>query len=244
MRDLPLRRLNNQGIDKFREFLAEGRSRGWSHFEEEVTSSGLVQDPEFTEPVMEGSVLYAPDAWDRLTVARSLNADLAELQNLSDLARDRGLWAWVSLAWISRLSSSKGSTKIVGADYRYIPEFGLKYYKHFLLMPYMVYQLHQTSVDNAMCLLYQDISVPGQLNEDIGSYFDIVSRSNVLGAATRLYWDPRTRVAKPNAADKTGRGVARRFGGVVKQFALTWDLEQRSPDEILAMLPEEFDRFR
>jgi hypothetical protein len=64
-----------------------------------------------------------------------------------------------------------------------------------------------------------------------------------VAAITKLYIDPETGQAKRGAAGK-GNGSARRLVKVLKQFDLTYYREDMDADEIISLLPDEFDRFR
>ena len=55
--------------------------------------------------------------------------------------------------------------------------------------------------------------------------------------------DPKTARHKGGAADREG-GSARCLADVLLQLDLTWDLHAMTPDEILELLPGEFDRFQ
>jgi hypothetical protein len=58
-----------------------------------------------------------------------------------------------------------------------------------------------------------------------------------------MYLDASNNQPKRGAGGK-GPGSARRLADVLNQFDVTWDLYSMSYEEVLAMLPGEFDRFR
>ena len=60
-----------------------------------------------------------------------------------------------------------------------------------------------------------------------------------------LYFDEERGRPKVGAAVKTKKpGTLRRFVDVIRQFDLTYDFYSMTGQEILALLPAEFDRFR
>jgi hypothetical protein len=96
-----------------------------------------------------------------------------------------------------------------------------------------------------MILLGGPLHGPGEIVEQLAAYQELVTNKAVVESATRLYYDSsrENRHFKVGAAGK-GAGSARRYVDVLMQFDLTWDLYSMTTDEILAMLPDEFDRFR
>jgi hypothetical protein len=72
---------------------------------------------------------------------------------------------------------------------------------------------------------------------------ELITNPAVVAAATRLYYDP-TKGRLKRAGTVGAPGTVRRFAEVLMQLDVVWDLYQMSPEELIAMLPPEFDRFR
>jgi hypothetical protein len=66
---------------------------------------------------------------------------------------------------------------------------------------------------------------------------------NFQRAARMLYFDDDRVTVKRGAGSKQG-GTPRRLATVRQQLDVTWDMTDLSPERILDLLPEEFDRFR
>jgi hypothetical protein len=64
----------------------------------------------------------------------------------------------------------------------------------------------------------------------------------IMALATRLYVDTATQRVKRGAGGKSG-GSARRLSDVIEQFDLTWDLYAAAVEELVAVMPREFERF-
>lgn len=92
-------------------------------------------------------------------------------------------------------------------------------------------------------MLYNPLSKPGDIVEQSASRQEFVTNKAVVEAATRLYIDGASRTAKKGAGGK-GPGSARRFAEVLNQLDVTWDLYAMSADDLLSILPAEFNRFR
>ena len=84
---------------------------------------------------------------------------------------------------------------------------------------------------------------PGEIAEQLASRKELVTNRGVVEAATRLYYDSTTRTFKRGAGTKT-RGAPRRLADLLNQLDLTYYLYGMAADELLALLPKEFDRFR
>lgn len=82
----------------------------------------------------------------------------------------------------------------------------------------------------------------GELAEQLVGRADIVLCAAVIEAAARLYRDPSGR-PKRGAAGK-GPGCVRHFAAVVRQLMRNYDLWEGNAETVLALLPEEFARFR
>jgi len=70
-----------------------------------------------------------------------------------------------------------------------------------------------------------------------------VESSNVVKAAYALYFDEKSDHLKAGSATK-GDGAPRRLVSVLNQFDLTYDLHDAPTETLVALMPEEFDRFK
>lgn len=109
--------------------------------------------------------------------------------------------------------------------------------------PYYIHRAHKEEPDRALAVLCGDVGKMGDIVEQLASRQEMVTNPGVMRAATTLYVDEDTRTQKRGAGGK-GAGSPRRLASVLKQFDLTWDLFTMTGDEIVAMLPGEFARFR
>jgi hypothetical protein len=84
---------------------------------------------------------------------------------------------------------------------------------------------------------------PGDVVEQLASRQDLVRARGVMEATTRLYVDEK-QALKRGAASKDKPATARRLANVLGQLDLTYDLQSLEADEVLDLLPEEFDLFK
>jgi hypothetical protein len=132
-----------------------------------------------------------------------------------------------------------------GERARYIPEVEnfRRYYRHLLAGPYRIYKAHRQNPSRAFVILCQQLDKPGDIVEQFASRQEIVTNGAVLEVATRLYVDPETKRQKRNAQSRVRPGAAFRLIDVLNQFDVTWDLYAMISNEMIGVLPEEFEKF-
>ncbi len=245
-----LRRLNEKGIDRLREFLQAVKS------DSSLAPPVAILNHESTSEDLGGLEIDIEQRrfGSRFEAARYLHEKLSSA-GVENLNQDRGLWAWLSLFYFEELcpQDKKGKRK-PGEDARWIPYSGaaFRYYRHLLAGPYRVYHTHRANPDNAKILLCGPLHQPGDIYEQIASRQELVTNSSLLATATALYLDRDTSLPKrgSNSTERfNGRtrgkpGTIRRLVDVYGQFDLAWDLYAMAPSTIFELLPKEFDRFR
>ena len=87
------------------------------------------------------------------------------------------------------------------------------------------------------------LHVHGEAAEQLGAYQEVITCKPLIAAISSLAWDA-DRASLKRGFGGSGPGSARRVPVVAKQFCLTYDLDSMRPEQILALLPREFDRFR
>ncbi len=237
---MKLRRLHEQGIRQFGEFLDSLTTEHPQQYPEELLTSE--ESTEVIEPEVE---LEKEEFCSRHDAAAYLNNVFSDA-GLEGVDRDQGLWAWLALFYFNQLCpvSDNGERK-PGERARWIPAVGdfRKYYRHLLAGPFRIYRAHRDAPERALVLLCTPLHQPGDIVEQLASRQELVTNVAIISAATELYVDADTRMAKRGAAGR-GPGSARRLAEVLNQFDLNWDLYSMSTEAILDVLPNEFSRFR
>lgn len=232
-------RLNESGIATF---------AGWI---ETVKAGGAIQaplslltDPAATESLGVELEVEARAFANRFEAAEYLHTRFTTA-GLTDVERDRGLWAWLSLFYFDAVCpAGKGGVRKPGALARHVSEPGnfLRYYRHLLAGPYRIYRAHRENPQRAFALLCQPLEAPGDVVEQLASRQEVVTNPGILALATKLYVDTTTQRLKRGAGGKSS-GSARRLTDVIEQFDLTWDLYASTGDELAAVMPKEFAKF-
>lgn len=210
--------------------------------------TSLVDSPIYTEVVGQAA---APDLphyeLDREAVGIYLNVVFARLnQSISGIDSDVGLWTWLSAKYFDLLCPvDQGGNRKVGDISRYVFAAGnfQKYYRHLLYGPYRIVRSFKDNLTSARVVLSTPVSAPGEAVEQIASRQEFISNVAMLGLGTRLYIDPETNKLKKGSG-ANGPGTPRRFGRVLAQLDRTWDTENMATEQLLELLPAEFDRFR
>lgn len=238
-----LRRFNEAGIEAAAELL-DAIDRG-----EAADVSAIMDSPSLTEIILGGLTLDIRSFADRFDAGRYLSELLEPVayeRGRDAIAKDKGLWAWLAFAWMDLLAppNQQGIRKI-GAQNKWIPDVEdyRKYYRHFLAGPYLIYQAHRDAPERAMAVLATAVERPGEVVEQFASRQEIITSASLMGAITALYYDPVKKEIKRGASSKVA-GAARRLADILRQFDLTWDIYGMPSEEILDLLPSEFDRFK
>ena len=206
--------------------------------------TGLLASLDSTESLGTDVEVEARTFASRFEAAEYLHARFTAA-DLTDVERDRGLWAWLSLFYFDAVCpAGRGGERKPGATARHIPEPGnfQRYYRHLLAGPYRIYRAHREDPARALVVLCQPLDTPGDVVEQLASRQELITNPGIMGLATRLYVDNATQHIKRGAGGKSG-GSARRLSDVIEQFDLTWDLYAATVDELVSVMPHEFEKF-
>ena len=236
---MKLRRFNQRGIERFGEYrknlLLDPSAQPPFVWLEDPTLTEIVADVEVENrnfPKRFDAGVYIHDI-----IARS-GIDLPE--------RDAGLWTWLTLLFFDEVCPTDPSgEREPRAEERLVPKIGnhQKFYRHLLLGPYLIVRAHRDDPRRAIALLNNPLWQPGEIVAQLAARKKMVTNPAVVGAATKLYYDPVNDEMKQGAGSSV-KGAPRRLAVVLDQFELTYYLYGLSADELIALLPKEFDRFR
>lgn len=160
-----------------------------------------------------------------------------------DLLDRDGLWAWLAFVMRDEVYPRRADgTRKLGEVHRWLPadinDFQ-KGQRHLIRMPVILLVSFGEDADHLLC---GPPSVPGEVREQLTSQQNMFHRT-IQAAARKLYFDDSTGNLRKGVSGK-GAGSARRFAQVLKQLDVTWDLFVISPNQFLAKLPKEFDRWK
>ncbi|MDY0885428.1 hypothetical protein ACFPL7_12185 [Dongia soli] len=235
----PFKKLNDLGINRFREYLLAGAAG--------PAPLDLLSNPETAEAVAGVPPAERSNFSDRYEFGCYL-VELFSPLPAASIAHDQGLWSAAALRWFDAICPAGSSgTRDPDKEYRYILSKDYRhYYRHAVRAPW---QLVRAQKELAKLLLISPretthpLSTHGEILEQFSGRQQLLGSGPVIAAANRLYFDETTGRPKKGVAG-SGKGSARRFGLVLRQFELTFDPEVMTPGELIALLPSEFNRWK
>jgi len=205
----------------------------------------LLEDSALTE-IMPGDVdVPARSFTNRLEAGTFLN-QLIETAGINLPERDQGLWTWLTLFYFDEVCPADGNgNRSPQNEARLLAQVDnfQRFYRHLLLGPFLIVRAHRDEPSRAIAFLCKPLWEPGEIVEQLASRKELVTNRAVAEAATRLYYDPATGSFKRGAGSSV-KGAPRRLAALLNQLDITWYLYGLSVDELLNLLPKEFDRFR
>ncbi len=237
---MKLGRLTPLGSELFCEYIDKVRQDSKASLPKDFFSSTL-----YFEVIDEEIEVILHNFKTRFELAKYLEA-LIRSSGLRNVEQDVRFWEALTAFYFDLLCPvDKNKERKVKAQEKYIPQVDTynRYYKHLLLGPFLVYRAHIDKPERAISLLCKPLHIVDDLYENIVGRQELVTNRAVVEVATRLYFNLDTKNLKSGAGGKDA-GSPRRLAAVLDQFDLTWDLYSATADEIMSILPKEFDKFR
>jgi hypothetical protein len=237
-----LRRLNRLGISRFADFLRQV---------EEATEKVGVPTEILTDVAASDGLAarleIAPRTFaDRMAAGKYLYDLFSGIEALQ-LDRDAGVWAWLSLFYFEQLCMHKRDGSLKPGEFaRWVPsDNSRRYYRHLLAGPYLIYRAYRDAPESARIVLCQPVQNPGDFVEQLASRQEFIQHRAAIEAATLLYFDVMSgRPKRATSPTEHKPGTLRRFVDVVNQFELTCDLFSISGEDLIQMLPPEFEPYK
>lgn len=230
-------RMTERGKVRFIEFLDSLKTDHPQKFPKELLSPS-----DFAEVIGGDTVwLDALDLDNSLSAAKGLHEIVSELE-LNSAERDWGFWSWCSAYLFDRLCKKTGGKYKPGEIPIWVaePHNWQRYYRHYLASIWQVYAAHLDKEDELVALLTGSVNTPGELWGQIAATQTLITNKSIIDAVYHLYWD------KVNLCRKRGAGGSspRRLTRVLKQFERTYDFFAMSGEQVVQLLPAEFNRFK
>lgn len=231
-----IRRLNEKGIKEFERFISDLRNGSKRNTPTDLLTSDLESDElgfQLDIDVENFKNRYEMGAY---LVDRLNSVDKQAFTN------DVGFWSALALFWFDQLCpvKSDGSRKpsmvynyILSKDYKHKPRHAV----------FTTWQLVEKYSDQVRFLLSKKLPVRGELTEQIMARQYYFSCEGVIHTASGLYYDTEKETFRKGAAGR-GLGSVSRFVNWLQQLEVNYDLFTMAPNDLLQIMPKEFDRFR
>ena len=170
-----------------------------------------------------------------------LSADSKEI-----VQKNIGLWTWISALYFKQLLEPKKNNEyILRSEYRYKIDIDpRRFYRHLIFTSFYIYRTRSKDVSRFFLSILPHIS--GDLIEQLYSRAEFFMQiPSLVEVALELYLDPKTHKHKTGLT-VTGKpgGVKRLAGPVSQQLSMTYDISSMTKNEILDILPNEFDNWK
>lgn len=243
--NIPIGVLNAEGMEGFRAWLVAPTDEAPFH---------LLTDPRFSD---EAVAEWTLDMSKTFSTTYELGCYLVdevfgrEVDRFS-LRSNHGMWAWISLALIKNLLKRGRSTKGSPFDVPHYMDAGPRLgYRLIARTAWELVHLHEAK---ARVALSSRKSAWGDLAEQMASRQEIYAHPGFWTVAESLYLSgdgaPKQGVAtvrkrehRRDPKSRVGLGAARRLVTSFGQFERTYLLREMNADEILEVLPKEYERW-
>jgi hypothetical protein len=231
-----LRQFNEQGIAAMRRFLAACRDDPTT-----PVPRHLLEDDALAQRVSPEIVVQPRHFPTRRDAAEYLTALLEPLP-ADEVARNAGLWTWLSLYYFDEVCPVRDGQRRVKKQYYYVFEAtnARRYYLHLLFIGW-----HARRVAHPFDRLFVNypVSVLDQYTELVFQSLYLTRIPSIFEVLDRLYWDeargkPRIGVLDPRKA--APGDLRNRFPIRIRQLEKTYDLVSLNADQLIELLGEEF----
>jgi len=210
----------------------------------------LLTAPQFSTPV-EPEIYVEQRSFDtRRDASLYLIRRLGPLGPLRVLG-NAYLWSWLGMFYFESIANkdADGNLSIARSrDIAYVIDpkgADKRTFAHRLMLAYEVYVLHRES---AWLMLDEPINSLSQFTLRVAGKYEAFRSVGVVDLIHKLYADVRTRRLKEGSGGQSrataAPGTLPRFLDVLDQLYMTYDVYGMTAEEILPLLPSEFDRFK
>jgi len=238
---MKIRKLTDNGIERLRDYLAELRQGSKS-----LPPASLLEDGEFSTPFKGDSEVELRIFNNRLELAQYLDQTLDGIFN-DNLQNDVHLWSWLSLYFFDQVCPvEENGLRKPGRDYRHILEPGYPNgHRHLLAGAYLVYSVYGLGEDLSRLMLWTPLHLESKFHNQLAVRQTLITNKGILDAAVKMYFNETENKPKRGALmEKNAPGTLLRFINIIQQLDLTYDLYSMNGEEILALLPSEFDKWK
>lgn len=251
---LHVRRLNPKGLDAFAHWI--------QHPAAEAPPKQLLDHPEYSEEISgDFEIDTSRNFPTTFALGTYLNAEVfAAVVDHVPLYKDTAMWSWVSLALVESLVSKKSKgikqkgTPLAVPHYVQLPgQTPVRHsYKLIARSAWLMARLHGNA---AAFVLGSPESPWGEVAEAVIGRQQLASHKGFIALASKLYVQPdgglkrgtagqRNKEARRNPKAKAGLGSMRRLALTLNQFGRTYNTRAMPPQEMLKLLPREYERWQ
>jgi len=240
---ITIRRFNHDGLSRLTSCLAEQSPH--------AAVKALLFDNSLTEAV-DGTQIDENQRFDsRYSFGKYLCNAMSKIPLDEALnASNDSMWAWINALFFQQLAPKK-----TRRSEHYIcirkGSAGSLLHRNASRTAFELVAIHG---DNAKFTLQQPMHTHGQLLESLSASQGIVRNKSFFSAAAKMYLDETGKIkrgatSKPKEprlrkpGEVSGKGSIRRLPLALRRLDLTYDVHILSPDDLIARLPREYERW-
>ncbi|MDE2940648.1 MAG: hypothetical protein OXR67_17275 [Chloroflexota bacterium] len=241
----PIRQMNAKGITASKAYLANLRA---GQVDAPFPDYAL-SDAKYSDVLEPAVIIEARSFANRREAGEYLSEKLAHFP-IEEVQQNYGLWSWLGMFYFNSIVNQDDSgNPDLGrdSDAAYVldpasPGWGDN--RHRLLMAYETYTFHG---EDAWFMLDQPVNSADQLTNRLSGKPTIFRSRGIVKLAHVLYTDPSTRRRKRGfgggGQNQRSPGNLMRFIDVLDQLYMTYDVYGMTAEELMKLLPVEFDRW-
>lgn len=171
-----------------------------------------------------------------------LNEMIDLVPRLKSRLNDPEMWAWLSYYYWDQVAPETNGSRNIGEAYRHVPSDDYRYsIRHLLRGPWLLYRRYK---QNSRVFLCNPLHQLGDFTEQIASRREIAICAPIIEALNKIYYDDERQMYKIGASSSGKPGTLRRFIRVIQQLSVNYDFHTMSSEDIVDLLPFEFNRFK
>lgn len=231
-----VRRLTDSGVNEFESWLQSVREGART-----VPPLGLLTDEAHSEE-MEFSAAVEDRAFvTRYDLGEYLGSVFRDVDPTT-ISRDTGLWSWLALFYFDQLCPhSADGQRAPRETYSYILSSNFRHFPRHAIRT--TWDMVSRFGEDVRFLFSKSLDQRGEIIEQIAARQEFFTCETVIRAASLLYNDTERKTFKVGAAGR-GAGSVARYIKVLQQFQLTYDLYALHGQEIVNLLPKEFEKYK
>ena len=233
---MKLREFTDAGIEAFKAYLAECRLQPTT-----PPPIAILEDDTLSR-IVAGNIEVEPKTFTVRREASEYLSERLESLNTDDVARNSGLWTWLTLYYFDQVCPPTAGKRSIKNDYHYVfePDNSRHYYRHLLHIGWRVCQL---AGDYNRLYLNTPLASLDKVTTEVMKRLFITRIPCIFEVLDRLYWDdsrgkPRRGIVGSHKL-KPG-DLGNRLPVRIRQLERTYDLHSLSADQMIDLLGEEF----
>jgi hypothetical protein len=206
----------------------------------------ILYDDSLTETL--DAELAPPNFHTRYELARYLVTMIDPIRhNIDSLETDSNLWSWIAIHWMNdSILNQRDTTVEIRNVARWVldPDSWKTFRVHLVAAPFAIMDQHRDNPEITKVMLAGSPLSPGGAYERASPNQQLVRSAGVLHAMTALYVNSDGRIKRGASKQADAPGTIPRFVKYINQLEMTYDIRTIAGEDLLGMLPAEFDGFR